>query len=76
MDAAVPDYIFASGLSAQQARSKRSSLRPTSPPASSRVHAPSNSQDIDIKAVVGYLHGAHRAWPEQMQFDMPRLVKL
>ncbi|KAJ2501543.1 hypothetical protein GGH96_001864 [Coemansia sp. RSA 1972] len=51
MDVAVPDYIFASGLSAQQARHKRTSLRPTSPPASPRAHAPSNSQDLDIKTV-------------------------
>ncbi|KAJ1845124.1 hypothetical protein LPJ70_002645, partial [Coemansia sp. RSA 2708] len=74
MDAAVPDYIFASGLRAQQARTKRSSLRPTSPPASPRMPAPAaTTSELEIKAVVGYLNGAHRAWPKQMQFDMPRL---
>ncbi|PIA13404.1 hypothetical protein COEREDRAFT_83517 [Coemansia reversa NRRL 1564] len=77
MDNVVPDYIFASGLSAQQARSRRTS-RPVSPPASPRTptSAPSSTQDLEIKAVVGHLHNAHRAWPVQMQFDIPRLVKL
>ncbi|KAJ2625800.1 hypothetical protein GGI26_000261 [Coemansia sp. RSA 1358] len=72
MDATVPDYIFASGISAQQARSKRSSsIRPTSP----RASIPENSQDIEIKSVIGHLQGVHRAWPQQMHFDMPRLVR-
>ncbi|KAJ2370693.1 hypothetical protein H4S01_000184 [Coemansia sp. RSA 2610] len=71
MDAAVPDYIFASGLRAQQARTKRS------PPASPRMPVPAaTTSELEIKAVVGYLNGAHRAWPKQMQFDMPRLVQL
>ncbi|KAJ2851384.1 hypothetical protein IWW36_001151 [Coemansia brasiliensis] len=76
MNAAVPDYIFASGLQAQQARSKRLSSRPTSPPTSPRTHQPNTSQDLEIKAIIGQLQGAHRAWPQQMQFDMPRLVSV
>ncbi|KAJ2842420.1 hypothetical protein J3B02_005583 [Coemansia erecta] len=82
MENTVPDYIFMSGLSAQQARSKRMSSRPTSPrspvaqtaelmPQLDSIHT-----DSEIKSVVGYLPAAYRAWPVQMQFDMPRLVQL
>ncbi|KAJ2794395.1 hypothetical protein H4S07_006771, partial [Coemansia furcata] len=85
---AVPDYIFASGLSAQQARNKRNISRPTSPrtpladcadldmPMQVSQHLATSVDILEIKSVVGHLSSAHRAWPEQMQFDMPRLVQL
>ncbi|KAJ1902454.1 hypothetical protein LPJ66_000066 [Kickxella alabastrina] len=72
MDTAVPDYIFMSGVSAQQARSKRMASRPPSP----RTPVETEADDIEIKSVIGYLSAAHRAWPEQMKFDIPRLVRM
>lgn len=32
--------------------------------------------DKHIKDVVGHIAGAHRAWPAQLEFDVPRLVQL
>ncbi|KAJ2031809.1 hypothetical protein IWW57_000537 [Coemansia sp. S610] len=85
MNSVVPDYIFASGLSAQQARNRRTSSRPSSPrtPLANCADLDMPMQisqqlaaSVEIKSVVGHLSAAHRAWPEQMQFDMPRLVQL
>ncbi|KAJ2866422.1 hypothetical protein GGH94_001541 [Coemansia aciculifera] len=88
MDSSVPDYIFASGLSAQQARNKRTISRPTSPrtpladyadldmPMQISQHLAASVDALEIKTVVGHLSAAHRAWPQQMQFDMPRLIQL
>ncbi|KAJ2316791.1 hypothetical protein GGI00_006930 [Coemansia sp. RSA 2681] len=88
MNNTVPDYIFASGLSAQQSRSKRATSRPTSPrtrladcadldmPMQISQRLASNTDALEIKSVVGHLSATHRAWPEQMRFDMPRLVRL
>ncbi|KAJ2724880.1 hypothetical protein GGI07_001629 [Coemansia sp. Benny D115] len=69
METQVPDYIFMSGLSAQQARGKRMSMRPVSP----RTPVKDTDEDREIKSVVGYLPSAHRAWPQQIKFDIPRL---
>ncbi|KAJ2586809.1 hypothetical protein EV177_009703, partial [Coemansia sp. RSA 1804] len=70
MDSPVPDYIFASGISAQQARSKRAQgIRPTSP----RISVQADDPTAEIKPIIGLIQGAHRAWPEQMHFDLPRL---
>ncbi|KAJ2747204.1 hypothetical protein GGI20_000725 [Coemansia sp. BCRC 34301] len=88
MNNTVPDYIFASGLSAQQSRSKRVASRPTSPrtrladctdldmPMQLSQQLASSMDTFELKSVIGNLSAAHRAWPEQMQFDLPRLVQL
>ncbi|KAJ2889830.1 hypothetical protein GGI21_006413, partial [Coemansia aciculifera] len=85
MNSAVPDYIFASGLCAQQSRSKRVLSRPTSPrtrladcadldmPMQISQQLASRMDSLEIKSVVGHVSAAHRAWPQDMQFDMPRL---
>ncbi|KAJ1843087.1 hypothetical protein LPJ73_005597 [Coemansia sp. RSA 2703] len=80
MEAAVPEYIFMSGLSAQLARSKRMSSRPASPrsPVQSVRTVFEDEEDnnnSEIKSVVGYVP-KFQAWPTQMQFDVPRLVQL
>ncbi|KAJ1668460.1 hypothetical protein IW140_000291 [Coemansia sp. RSA 1813] len=73
MDSPVPDYIFASGITAQQARSRRAQgIRPTS----ARIPVPADNPAIEIKPIIGQIQGAHRAWPEQMHFDLPRLIQL
>ncbi|KAJ2783727.1 hypothetical protein GGI15_002477 [Coemansia interrupta] len=82
MEAAVPEYIFMSGLSAQLARNKRMSSRPASPrspvqPAQSVRTAYEDDEDSnnsEIKSVVGYLP-KFQTWPTQMQFDVPRYVE-
>ncbi|KAJ2032634.1 hypothetical protein GGI13_003940 [Coemansia sp. RSA 455] len=88
MDGVVPDYIFASGLSAQQARNRRTLSRPTSPrtpladcadldmPMQISQQLAASVDGFELKSVVGHLTAAHRAWPERMQFDMPRLIQL
>ncbi|KAJ1724161.1 hypothetical protein LPJ53_001558 [Coemansia erecta] len=81
MEAAVPEYIFMSGLSAQLARNKRMSSRPASPrsPVQSvqsvrtAYEDDEDSNNSEIKSVVGYLP-KFQAWPTQMQFDVPRLT--
>ncbi|KAJ2490312.1 hypothetical protein IWW37_003269 [Coemansia sp. RSA 2050] len=85
MNSVVPDYIFASGLSAQQARNRRTTSRPSSPrtPLANCANLDMPMQisqqlaaSVEIKSVVGHLSATHRAWPERMQFDVPRLVQL
>ncbi|KAJ2547961.1 hypothetical protein EV175_005019, partial [Coemansia sp. RSA 1933] len=74
MDSPVPDYIFASGITAQQARSRRTQgIRPTSP---RRISVPAEDPTIEIKPILGQIQGAHRAWPQQMHFELPRLIQL
>ncbi|KAJ1796711.1 hypothetical protein LPJ59_003584, partial [Coemansia sp. RSA 2399] len=73
MDSPVPDYIFASGITAQQARTRRTQrTRPTSP----RTPVPADDPAIEIKPIIGQIQGAHRAWPQHMHFELPRLIQL
>ncbi|KAJ1966251.1 hypothetical protein GGI12_000213 [Dipsacomyces acuminosporus] len=84
--AAVPDYIFNSGLRAQQLRSSRPLSRPASIESikseqitvqdSSSSTGEDADEDLEIKMVIGHVSSAQRAWPEQLQFDVPRLIRL
>ncbi|KAI8326508.1 hypothetical protein GQ54DRAFT_294750 [Martensiomyces pterosporus] len=110
-DATVPEYIFSSGLRAQQVRTSRPASRPSSARSTQRssiesavslqivnqllcseppTPATASIQDdadedededdedsrLAIKAVLCHVSSARRAWPERLQFDVPRLIRL
>ncbi|KAJ1936721.1 hypothetical protein FBU59_004966 [Linderina macrospora] len=87
----IPDFILSSGLAAQRSRvsrigsrgssvSPRSSIDINSEPVSPRAIDEDGGDDddceaVEIKSVLGHVPFAQNAWPREVRFDMPRLVK-
>ncbi|KAJ2484671.1 hypothetical protein EV174_002258 [Coemansia sp. RSA 2320] len=81
---AVPEYILSSGITAQRARGRRSSLASVASSTQSAQQAGAEEMDelfdatiespSEIKSVLGFISSAQRGWPQHVNYDTPRLV--
>ncbi|KAJ1939833.1 hypothetical protein FBU59_003991 [Linderina macrospora] len=82
--AAIPEYILSSGLVAQRTRirgvTRRTSTQShmTASTACSEdvvgIPLPESMEDSEIKSVLRFVTSARSAWPQDLRFDVPRIV--
>ncbi|ORX70480.1 hypothetical protein DL89DRAFT_292154 [Linderina pennispora] len=73
MSAAIPDYILSSGLVAQRTRSHMTASTVGSDQEID-VPLPEAVEDSEIKSVLRFVTSAQSAWPQDLRFDVPRII--